>query len=158
MSIEGVNIEYGKIENCNIDTNLTSKIWRRVTSNTNDVNIEFSIENVNIETVTSKLASTYLTSTRSIRSIGSILDRSDWYRIDRIDPMAFWPNFKLFRPKLSPNRTKNGHFSLKMCVFSLKRAYLSLPKAKKNDYFRENRETRNTFFSVFSINTEIIAY
>ena len=110
--IEGINIEYGKIENCKIDTILASKISRRLTSNTNDVNIEFSIENVNIETVTSKLASTYLTSTRSIRSIGSISDRSDRYRIDRIDPMAFWPNFKLFRPKLSPNRTKNGHFKL----------------------------------------------
>ncbi len=24
--------------------------------------------------------------------------------------MASWPNFKLFRPKLSPNRTKNGQF------------------------------------------------
>jgi len=31
--------------------------------------------------------------------------------------MAFWPNFKLFRPKFSPNRTKNGIFSLKTCVF-----------------------------------------
>jgi len=34
--IEGSNIEYGKIENCKIDTNLTSKIWRRVTSKKND--------------------------------------------------------------------------------------------------------------------------
>jgi len=30
-----------------------------------------------------------------------IWPESHW--IDRIDPMAFWPNFKLFRPKLSPN-------------------------------------------------------
>jgi len=30
--IEGVNIEYGNIEKCNIDTKLTSKISRRVTS------------------------------------------------------------------------------------------------------------------------------
>ncbi len=61
--IEGINIEYGKIENCKIDTILASKISRRLTSNTSDVNIEFSIENGKIETVTSKLASTYLTST-----------------------------------------------------------------------------------------------
>ena len=26
LGIEGVNIEYGKIENCNIDTNLMSKM------------------------------------------------------------------------------------------------------------------------------------
>jgi len=45
-------------------------------------------------------------------------------RVDPIDPidsiwseMAFWPNFKLFRPKFSPNWTKNGVFSLKTCVF-----------------------------------------
>jgi len=31
-SIEGINIEYGKIENCKIDTILTSKILRLVTS------------------------------------------------------------------------------------------------------------------------------
>jgi len=30
--IEGSNIEYGKIENCKIDTILTSKIWGLVTS------------------------------------------------------------------------------------------------------------------------------
>ena len=62
-SIEAINIEYGKIENCKIDTILISKISRRVTSNTNDVNIEFSIENGKIETVRSNLSSTYLTST-----------------------------------------------------------------------------------------------
>jgi len=50
--IEGVNIEYGKIENCNIDTNLTSKIWRRVTSKKNDGNIEFSIDLFNIDSKT----------------------------------------------------------------------------------------------------------
>ena len=49
-SIEGVNIEYGKIENVNIDSVLTSKIWRRVMSKINDGKIEFSIENGNIET------------------------------------------------------------------------------------------------------------
>jgi len=49
MTIEAINIEYGNIEKCKIDTILISKISRRVTSNTNDVNIEFSIENVNIE-------------------------------------------------------------------------------------------------------------
>jgi len=30
--IEGINIEYGNIEKCNIDMTLTSKILRRVTS------------------------------------------------------------------------------------------------------------------------------
>ena len=69
-AIEGINIEYGKIENCKIDTILASKISRRLTSNTNDVNIEFSIENGKIETVTSKLASTYLTSTVKTGSNG----------------------------------------------------------------------------------------
>ena len=48
--------------------------------------------------------------------------------------MAFWPNFKLFRPKLSPNRTKNGHFSLKHKLFS----FLTC----KFDYFRSH-------FSIF---------
>ena len=47
--IEGVNIEYGKIENCKFDTKLTSKIWRRVISKKT--------------TVRSKLASKMLTST-----------------------------------------------------------------------------------------------
>ncbi len=50
-------------------------------------------------------------------------DRLDWIdligstRSDRLDLIEFWikglaswPNFKLFRPKLSPNRTKNGWF------------------------------------------------
>ncbi len=50
--IEGVNIEYGKIENCNIDTNLTSKIWRRVTLKKNNGNIEFSIDLFNIDSKT----------------------------------------------------------------------------------------------------------
>ena len=54
--IEGSNIEYGKIENCKIDTKLTSKIWRRVTSKKT--------------TVTSKIASTYLTSTVKTGSNG----------------------------------------------------------------------------------------
>ena len=62
-AIEASNIEYGNIEKCNIDTTLTSKILRRVTSNKNNVNIKFSIENGKIATVTSKLASTYLTLT-----------------------------------------------------------------------------------------------
>jgi len=61
--IEGVNIEYGKIENCKIDTILASKISRRLTSKINDGKIEFSIENGKIETVRSNLSSTYLTST-----------------------------------------------------------------------------------------------
>jgi len=61
--IEAINIKYGKIEDCKIDTILISKILRRLTSNKNDVNIEFSIENGKIKTVTSKLASTYLTTT-----------------------------------------------------------------------------------------------
>ena len=69
--IEGSNIEYGKIENCKIDTNLTSKIWRRVTSKKNDGNVEFSIENGKIETVTSNLSSTYLTSTVKRGQTGS---------------------------------------------------------------------------------------
>jgi len=37
--IEAINIEYGKIENCKIDTILASKIWRLVTSKINDGNI-----------------------------------------------------------------------------------------------------------------------
>ena len=47
--IEGSNIEYGKIENCKIDTNLTSKTSRRVTSKKNDGNIENSIDLFNID-------------------------------------------------------------------------------------------------------------
>jgi len=47
--IEGSNIEYGKIENCKIDTILTSKIWRRVISKKNDGNIEFIIDLFNID-------------------------------------------------------------------------------------------------------------
>jgi hypothetical protein len=56
------------------------------------------------------------------------LDRIDSTRSDRLDSigstrldrikltanMASWSNFKLFRPKLSPNRTKNGHFQVKL--------------------------------------------
>ena len=68
--IEGSNIEYGKIVNCKIDTILTSKILRRLTSNKNDGNVEFSIENGKIETVTSNLSSTYLTSTVKTGSNG----------------------------------------------------------------------------------------
>jgi len=68
--IEAINIEYGKIKNCKIDTILISKISRRLTSNKNNVNIEFSIENGKIETVTSKLAPTYLTSTVKTGSNG----------------------------------------------------------------------------------------
>ena len=47
--IEGSNIEYGNIEKCNVDTNLTSKIWRLVTSKKNDGNIEFIIDLFNID-------------------------------------------------------------------------------------------------------------
>jgi len=54
--IEGIKLEYGIIENCKIDTNLTSKIWRRVTSKK--------------MTVTSNLASNYLTSTVKTGSNG----------------------------------------------------------------------------------------
>ncbi len=50
--IEGSNIEYGNIEKCNVDTNLTSKIWRLVTSKKNDGNIEFIIDLFNIDTKT----------------------------------------------------------------------------------------------------------
>jgi len=48
-TIEGSNIEYGNIEKCNVDTNLTSKIWRLVTSKKNDSNIEFIIDLINID-------------------------------------------------------------------------------------------------------------
>jgi len=48
-TIEGIKLEYGIIENSKIDTNLTSKIWRRVTSKKNDGNIEFSINLFNID-------------------------------------------------------------------------------------------------------------
>jgi len=54
--IEEGNIIYGNIENCNIDTNLTSKIWRLVTSKK--------------AKVTSNLSSTYLTSTVKTGSNG----------------------------------------------------------------------------------------
>ncbi len=47
--IEVGNIEYGNIENCNIDTNLTSKIWRLVTLKKSDGNIEFIIDFFNID-------------------------------------------------------------------------------------------------------------
>ncbi len=61
--IEDGNIEYVNIKNCNIDTNLTSKIWRLVMSKKSDGNVKFSIENGKIETVTSNLTPTFLTST-----------------------------------------------------------------------------------------------
>jgi len=48
-SIEGSNIEYGDIEKCNIDTKITSKIWRLVTLKKHDGNIEFSIDLFNID-------------------------------------------------------------------------------------------------------------
>jgi len=48
--IEGSNIEYGNIEKCYIDTNLTSKIWRLVTSKKSDGNIQFIIDFFNINT------------------------------------------------------------------------------------------------------------
>ncbi len=51
MSIEGVNIEYGNIENCKIDTILASKMRWLVTSKKNDGKIEISIENVNIDSI-----------------------------------------------------------------------------------------------------------
>jgi len=35
-------------------------------------------------------------------------DRSDLIKLTA--KMASWLNFKLFRKKLSPNQTKNGHF------------------------------------------------
>jgi len=47
--IEGIKLEYGIIEKCNIDSDLTSKIWRLVTSKKNDGNIEFSIDLFNID-------------------------------------------------------------------------------------------------------------
>ena len=50
--IEGVNIEYGNIENCKFDTKLTSKMRWLVTSKINDGNIEISIKNVNIDSKT----------------------------------------------------------------------------------------------------------
>ena len=50
LLIEGSNIEYGKIKNCKIDTKLTSKIWRRLTSKINDGNIEFNFENIDSKT------------------------------------------------------------------------------------------------------------
>jgi len=66
---------------------------------------------------------------------------------DRVDPiesirseMAFWPNFKLFRPKFSPNRTKNGHFSLKTWVYVTS-------EGEKNDYFRKWLSTSSIFES-----------
>ncbi len=49
MTIEGSNIEYGNIEKCNVNTNLTSKIWRLVTSKKNNGNIEFIIDLFNID-------------------------------------------------------------------------------------------------------------
>ncbi len=48
-AVEGGNIEYGNIEKCNIDTKITSKIWRLVTSKKNDGNIKFSIDLFNID-------------------------------------------------------------------------------------------------------------
>ncbi len=48
----------------------------------------------------------------SICGILTHLSRPPSYQIELIQSeMAFWPNVKLFRPKLSPNRTKNGVFS-----------------------------------------------
>jgi len=45
--IEGINIEYGKIENCKIDTILASKMRWLVTSKKNVGTIEFNFENGN---------------------------------------------------------------------------------------------------------------
>jgi len=47
--VEGGNIKYGNIEKCNIDSDLRSKIWRRVTSKKKDGNIKFSIDLFNID-------------------------------------------------------------------------------------------------------------
>jgi hypothetical protein len=52
QTIEGINIEYGKIENCKIDTILASKMRWLVTSKKNDGNIKFNFENGNIDSKT----------------------------------------------------------------------------------------------------------
>jgi hypothetical protein len=52
--------------------------------------------------------------------------------------MAFWPNFKLFRPKLSPNWNKNGKnpsFPPKTCVFSLKTCVFVTSEGQKTIIF-----------------------
>jgi len=90
-----------------------------------------------------KAISDQIDSIRSIRSIWST--RSE---------MASWPNFKLFRPKLSPNWTKNGHFSLKTCVFSLKTWVYVTWEGEKNNYFRNlfcviSRNLKHVFLRVF---------
>ena len=55
-------------------------------------------------------------------------------RSDRVDPtkssrleMASWSNFKLFRPKLSPNHTK-------MAIFGLIFAFLQFVNSEFNKY------------------------
>ena len=57
----------------------------------------------------------WIESTRSDR-----IDSIESDRIDRIDltaEMDLWTNFKLFRPKLSLNRTKNGQDKLPKKLF-----------------------------------------
>jgi len=48
--------------------------------------------------------------------------------------MASWSNFKLFRPKLSPNRTKNGHFSNELTQSNQLYQIVSFVNSKFNEY------------------------
>jgi hypothetical protein len=46
--------------------------------------------------------------------------------------MAFWPNFKLFSPKLSPNPTKNGQFLPFLVQIRPKMVKIGRPKNLNN--------------------------
>ena len=51
------------------------------------------------------------------------------------------------RPKLSPNRTKNGHFSLKTCVFSLKMCVFRTFLIKKQGFLTFRRPKNTIIFA-----------
>jgi len=65
-------------------------------------------------------------------------DRSDWS--DQVDPIrnCFLANFKLFKPKFSPNQTKNGVFSLKTCIF--------VTSEEKKQLFLRNTKHRHFWY------------
>ena len=45
----GFNLEYGDLENGNLDTILISKIWPKIISKDSDGNLEFNLENGYLE-------------------------------------------------------------------------------------------------------------
>jgi len=63
--------------------------------------------------------------------------RFDWTEsvwVDSIAKMSSWPNFKLLRPKLSPNRTQKWLF---FCIFGPNQTKNGIFRGQKFDYFCE---------------------